>query len=95
MTEGANMAICYLNIQHDAYLQNNMVNFSLYSQPTEPNVALLSLFYLPTITTASNQFILAEFNAMSSAYSLATQYYFIGMVMHSLLVLILFKWALK
>jgi hypothetical protein len=97
MSEGANMAICYLNIQHDSYLGtiNNSPSFNLYSLATQPNVALLSLYYLPTITQISNQFILAEFDSMSAIYSLATQYYFIGLVLHSLLVLVLLRWAVK
>lgn len=95
MTEGANMAICYLNIQHDNYLQNNMKNFSLYSQSSQPSVALLTLNYLPQITQTSNQFILAEWNSMQGVFSLNTQYLFIGLVLHSLLALILLGWAVK
>lgn len=91
------MAICYLNIQHDSYLGtiNRSPSFNLYALATQPNVALLSFYYLPTITQASNQFILAEFDSMSGIYSLATQYYFIGLVLHSLLVLVLLLWTVK
>jgi hypothetical protein len=97
MVEGANMAICYLNIQHDFYLGaiNAAPSFNLYTQATQPNVALLSLYYLPTITQVSNQFILAELDTMTAIYSLATQYYFIGLVLHSLMVLVLLQWAVK
>ncbi len=62
MAEGANMAICYLNIQHDAYvgvITPNASAFKLYSQSTQPNVALISLYYLPTITQVSNQLIVS------------------------------------
>jgi hypothetical protein len=98
MTEGANMAICYLNRQHDSYLgviATPNTTWNLYAQPSEPNVALLSLYYLPAITEFSNTFILAEFSSMTSTYSLVTQYYFIGLVLHSLLVLVLLQWAVK
>lgn len=91
------MAICYLNIQHDSYLGiiSSSQSFNLYSLATEPNVALLSLYYLPTITQVSNQFILAELDSMSTIYSIETQYYFVGLVLHSLLVLVLLRWAIK
>lgn len=62
MTEGANMAICYINIQHDAYIgliTPNASAFKLYSQSTQPNMALISLYYLPTITQVSNQLIIS------------------------------------
>lgn len=52
------MAICYLNIEQDKYLKNNMTNFSLYSQSTYYNVGLISLYYLPIITNINNDFIL-------------------------------------
>jgi hypothetical protein len=95
MAEGANMAICFLNIQQDSYLANGMANFSLYSQATFPYVALISLYYLPVITTANNAFILEEYNLMLGQYTLVVQYYFIGIVLHSLLVLLLFHWMMK
>jgi hypothetical protein len=47
------------------------------------------------MTLANNIFIWDEFKSMWSRYSLIVQYYFIGMVLHSLTVLILFAWAVK
>lgn len=89
------MALCYLNIEHDNYLAYNMSTFSFFNQTSYANVALISLFYLPTVTQVSNVYIIDEFHLMAKRVNVRVQYNFIGIVLHSLLVLALFKWMIK
>lgn len=95
MAEGVNMAICYLNIEHDNYQSNNMTNFTFFKQTTYPSVTLISLYYLPVITQVNNGYIIDEFHLMTNRVNIDVQYNFIGIILHSLLALILFKWMIK
>lgn len=72
-----------------------MANFIFYNRTTYPSVTLLSLYYLPTITQVNNVYIIDEFHLMANRASIQVQYNFIGIVLHSLVALVLFKWMIK
>lgn len=61
IVEGGNMIICYLNRQHDAYLINNMSNFSLTSQPTANNLARIYYDYLTQMASQNSIMLIKEF----------------------------------
>ena len=95
MAEGANMAICYLNIQHDDYLHNNMSNFALYNQSTALSVGKLSFFYLPEFTKVNNIYILDQLDLTAKEYKKNVHYFCIGVIFVSLSSIIILFWTIN
>lgn len=95
MAEGANMAICYLNIQHDDYLHYNLTNFALYNQSTALSVARISFFYLPKFTIVNNIYLLDQLDLMTKQFKEHVQYFCIGIIFVSLSSIIILFWTMS
>jgi len=93
LAEGANMVICFLNIQHDDYLHNNLSNFSLYRQPTAYSVGRLSFFYLPVFTKVNNKYILDQLDVTAKKFKEKVQYFCIGVIFVSLSSIMILIWT--
>jgi hypothetical protein len=95
LAEGANMAICYLNMQHDDYLRNNLSNFSVYKQSTAQSVAKLTFFYLPEFTRVNNVYIIDQLLLTAKEYKKNVQYFCIGIIFVSFSSIIILFWITR